>query len=141
MGSTALDLARASVGNESGLGKPVVILGGLVFAALGLWGLVQNVRRILTWPATTGTVVGHESVGKGGRLRTPIVAFQTQGGDAVQSGDQIGTLRGRYAVGKRVRIRYDNLNPQNVMIGYRGTLIYGALFVWCLGFSMLFMFR
>jgi Protein of unknown function (DUF3592) len=112
MRSKVLDLAQASGGNESGLGKPAVILGGLLFAVLGLWGLIQNLRRILTWPATTGTVVGHESAGKDGRLRIPVVAFQTQDGHTVQSGDRVGTRRGRYSVGKQVRVRYDPLKTR-----------------------------
>ncbi len=127
------DLALTLGSNESGLGAPVILVCCLLFAAIGLWGLVRNVHRLLTWPTTTGTVVGHNPASGDQRLLTPVIAFQTQDGRPVRGGDQIGSRRGRYSVGKQVRLRYDAQNPSRVMVGYLGTLVYGFLFVWMLG--------
>ncbi len=97
-------------------------------------------RKLLRWPAATATVVGHRPAAGDGRLLTPVVAFQTHDGRSVQGGDRIGTRRGRYSVGKQVRVHYDARNPISVLVGHVGTLVYGALFVWCLGFAVLVMF-
>lgn len=158
MGWRDLDLARASRGNESRLGASAVILGGLLFtalclcsgpgaravilgglllfSALSLWGLVYNVRGLLTWPAATGTVIGHDWDDKR-QLITPVVEFQTHDGRTMRVRDGILTSWWRYSVGKQVRVRYDVQNPSRVIIGYHGTLIYGALLVWFLGFTLI----
>jgi Protein of unknown function (DUF3592) len=140
MGWAHLDLVRVSRDGFSGLGLPVIILTALLFAAVGLWGLIHNVRRHLTWPAATGTVVGHRPADTNARLLTPVIAFKTHDGRSVQGGDRIGTRRGRYSVGKQVRVRYDARNPGRLIVGYHGTLVFGALFVWCLGVVVLLTF-
>jgi Protein of unknown function (DUF3592) len=121
------------------LAKAAILASLGLFTALSLAGFLQTLRRMFGWPAATGTVIAHEPAGKDRTLLTPVVTFQTPDGTTVRGGDRIATRRGRYPVGRRIRLHYDARNPSDAVIGYRAIVIYGAMCLWFMGFTLVFM--
>lgn len=63
--------------DDSSSGGHLVIAACLLFAGIGLWGLVRDLRWLLLWPVATGTVVGSIPIGDE-RTRAPVVEFRTR---------------------------------------------------------------
>ena len=121
--------------DDSSFGTSYVVLACLLFAGIGLWGLVRDLGWLLRWPVATGTVVDSIPIGDE-RTRAPVVEFRTGQGLAVRASDGVYTRWGKYPVGKTMPVRYDESNPQRVLVGYRRVVMFGLLFVWTGGFAV-----
>jgi hypothetical protein len=115
--------------DDSGFGSPLVILACLLFAGIGLWGLVRDVSWLLRWPMATGTVVDSIPIGDEG-TRAPVVEFHTSQGLAVRASDGVYTRWGKHPIGRTLPVRYDEHDPQRVLVGYRRVVMFGLLLVW-----------
>ncbi|TQS40527.1 DUF3592 domain-containing protein [Cryptosporangium phraense] len=108
--------------------------GVLLFLALGVWQLVSNVRRLVTWPATTGVVVDNVRTPLGdGSTRAPVVEYRTPDGRLQYGTDRFSTAWTRYRPGRVVPVRYDVRRPQRLVIGYQVTVLWVVFVVWMVG--------
>lgn len=90
---------------------------------------------LLRWPVATGTVVDSIPIGDE-RTRSPVVEFRTSQGHMVRASDGVYTRWGKYPAGKTMAVRYDENNPQRVLVGYRRVVMFAILFVWTGGFAV-----
>ena len=139
--SVLRDVASTGPDDDSGgSGTGILVAAGLLFTAVTLWGLIQDVRRMIAWPSATATVVGHQVIGSNGE-RAPVVEYRTSSGLAVRSSDRT-FVRGRsYSVGKTIRVHYNAADPQQVLIGYRRIVFITLVMLWVAGWTVFFSTR
>jgi hypothetical protein len=90
----------------------VAIIAGLVFAGVGIYGVVTNRRLWRRGVRTTGSVVDLERRvnpdPKVGVVYFPVLAFRTSDGEQMRA---VSRTSGQPPVGKEVPILYDPANP------------------------------
>lgn len=108
--------------------------GLALFAALAVWQLAGNLRRLLTWPVATGTVVDDVVSPLGnGTNRAPVVQYRTPDGELRYGTDRVSTAWTRYRPGRQIPVRYDVRMPQRLVIGYQLTVFWVVLLAWTVG--------
>lgn len=54
----------------------------------------------------------------------------------MRASDGVYTIVGRYPLGKTIPVRYDEDNPQRVLVGYRRVVMFALLLLWTGGFAV-----
>ena len=111
----------------------LVVFGGLVSGVL-LCNVVLDLRRILTWPSTRGTVIDHVPPETGGTKPIAVVQFTTRDGMTLRSSDGAAYIFARRRVGRRIRVYYDPQTPKTVMVGVARPIWLTLVATWIIAF-------
>jgi len=97
----------------------ILILVGLLFAAIGVYASRRQFLLRRKGQRVTGTVLGidrewHAGGGPGstgGYVYSPVLSFQTLAGQRIETRSNVGNSSPGFEAGQRVRVLYDPASP------------------------------